>query len=103
MVQLIPLPSENSVIFCLFKSRLVLFFWYWLTQVVLEKRPLNGYSSSSSVVDRGRDPPTTTGTLGGGLDLPVVDTLSIHNVVHQGATEIWPFAGITAATCFRYH
>ena len=24
------------------KSRLVLPFWYWLTQVILEKRPLNG-------------------------------------------------------------
>jgi len=23
-------------------------FWYWLTQVVLEKRPLNRFSSSSS-------------------------------------------------------
>ena len=31
-----------------FKSRLVLPFWYWLTQVVLEKRPLNRRSSSSS-------------------------------------------------------
>ena len=30
------------------KSRLVLPFWYRLTQVVLEKRPLNGCSSSSS-------------------------------------------------------
>jgi len=30
------------------KSRLVLLFWYRLTQVVLEKRPLNGSSSSSS-------------------------------------------------------
>ena len=30
------------------KSRLVLPFWYRLTQVVLEKRPLNGSSSSSS-------------------------------------------------------
>jgi len=29
------------------KSRLVLPFWYRLTQVVLEKRPLNGSSSSS--------------------------------------------------------
>jgi len=29
------------------KSRLVLPFWYRLTQVVLEKRPLNGCSSSS--------------------------------------------------------
>jgi len=31
-----------------FKSRLVLPFWYRLTHVVLEKRPLNGCSSSSS-------------------------------------------------------
>ena len=31
-----------------FKSRLVLPFQYWLTQVVLEKRLLNGSSSSSS-------------------------------------------------------
>jgi len=30
-----------------FKSRLVLFVWYWLTQVVLEKRPCNGCGSSS--------------------------------------------------------
>ena len=30
------------------KSRLILPFWYRLTQVVLEKRPLNGCSSSSS-------------------------------------------------------
>jgi len=30
------------------KSRMVLPFWYWLTQVVLQKRPLNGSSSSSS-------------------------------------------------------
>ena len=29
------------------KSRLVLPFWYRLTQVVLEKRPLNGCSSSN--------------------------------------------------------
>jgi len=29
------------------KSRLVLPFWYWHTQVVLEKRPLNGCSSST--------------------------------------------------------
>ena len=28
-------------------SSLVLPFWYWLTQVVLEKRPLNGCSSSN--------------------------------------------------------
>jgi len=43
--------SSGSSQFCvcspaLFKSTLVLPFWYWLTQVVLEKRPLNGCSSS---------------------------------------------------------
>ena len=31
-----------------FKSRMILPFWYRLTQVVLEKRPFNGCSSSSS-------------------------------------------------------
>ena len=35
--------------FASYKSRLVVSFWYRLTQVVLEKRPLNGRSSSSSV------------------------------------------------------
>jgi len=30
-------------------SRLVLPFWYWLTQVVLEKRPLNSCSSSTDL------------------------------------------------------
>jgi len=39
-----PPPSLAS-----FKSRLVLPFWYRLTQVVLEKRPLNGCSSSTLV------------------------------------------------------
>ena len=34
------------------KSRLVLPFWYRLTQVVLEKRPLNGSSSSSWYSDQ---------------------------------------------------
>jgi len=37
-----------------FKSRLALPFWYGLTQVVLEKRPLNG-CSSSSVLDHTRE------------------------------------------------
>jgi len=37
-----PPPSLAS-----FKSRLVLSFWYRLTQVILEKRLLNGCSSSS--------------------------------------------------------
>ena len=46
--------SKNPIIYASFKSRLVLPFWYWLTQVVLEKRPLNGCSSSSSSSSRRR-------------------------------------------------
>ena len=42
-------PSSLAV----FKSRLVLLFWYWLTQVVLEKRPLNQCGSSSTEQERG--------------------------------------------------
>jgi len=34
-----------------FKSRLFLSFWYWLTQVVLEKRPLNIVSSILTEAD----------------------------------------------------
>ena len=34
-----------------FESRLVLRFWYRLTQVVLEKRPLNGCSSSCGCIE----------------------------------------------------
>jgi len=48
MVQLMPLPSQNASTLASFKSRLVLPFWYRLTQVVLKKRPLNGRSSGSS-------------------------------------------------------
>jgi len=40
--------SLNPIISCLIKSRLVLSFWCWLTDVVVENRPLNGCSSSSS-------------------------------------------------------
>jgi len=29
-----------------FKSRLVLPFWYWLTEIALERRPLNGCGSN---------------------------------------------------------
>ena len=48
MVQLMPLHPKARSSFASFKSRLVLPFWYWLTQVVLEKRPVNGCSSSVS-------------------------------------------------------
>ena len=38
-------PTDATATHCLFasvKSRLVLPFWYWLTQVVLDKGPLKG-------------------------------------------------------------
>jgi len=46
MVQLMPLHPETPSSLASFKSRLVLPFWYRLTQIVLEIRPLNGCSSS---------------------------------------------------------
>jgi len=46
-VQLMPLHPKTPLSLASFKSRLVLPFWYRLTQVVLEKRPLNRCSSSS--------------------------------------------------------
>ena len=49
MVQLIPLYHKTPSWLASFKSRSVLPFWYWLNQVVMEKRPLNGCSSSSSI------------------------------------------------------
>ena len=45
MVQLMPLHPKTPSSLASFKSRLVLPFWYLLTQVVLEKRLLNGCSS----------------------------------------------------------
>ena len=50
VVQLMPLHPKSPSSLASFKSRLVLRFWYRLTQVVVEKRSLNGCSSSSSSV-----------------------------------------------------
>ena len=47
MVQMMPLHPKTPSYLASFKSRLVLPFWYRLTQVVLEMRPLNESSSSS--------------------------------------------------------
>jgi len=41
MAQLMPLPLTDS---CFSKIQIGFTFLYWLTQVVLEKRPLNGCS-----------------------------------------------------------
>ena len=52
MVQLMPLHPQTPSSLASFHTdwyRLVLPFQYWLTQVVLEKKPLNGCSSSSSI------------------------------------------------------
>jgi len=46
MVQLMPLHPKTPSFLASFKSRLGLPFWYRLTKGVLEKRPLNGCSSS---------------------------------------------------------
>ena len=50
MVRLIPLHPKTPLSLASFKSRLVLPFWYWLTHVVLEKRPLNVCCSGSFVI-----------------------------------------------------
>ena len=49
MVHLMPLHPQTPSSLASFKSRLVLPFRYWLTQVILERRPLNGCSSSSNM------------------------------------------------------
>jgi len=51
MVQLMPLHPETPSPLASFKSRLVLPFWYQLSQVVLEKRPLDGCSVLVKVGD----------------------------------------------------
>jgi len=48
MVQLMPLHPKTSSSCASFKSRLALPFWYRLTQVVFEKRLLNGCGGSLS-------------------------------------------------------
>ena len=53
MVQLMPLHPKTPSSLALFKSRLVVLFWFRLTQLVLEKRPLNGCSSSKETVPNG--------------------------------------------------
>jgi len=44
------LPSTTPSFLASLKSRILLPFWYWLTQVVLEKRPRNGVTCSIPVL-----------------------------------------------------
>jgi len=53
MVQLMPLHPKTPSSLALFKSRLVVLFWFRLTQLVLAKRPLNRCSSSKETVPNG--------------------------------------------------
>jgi len=62
MVQLMPLPSETPSSLVSFKSRPILPFWYRLTRVVLEKRPLKVCSSSSGSHVLGGSPHPLRGT-----------------------------------------
>jgi len=50
-LHLVQLAFPEPHHFLPYLSRLVLPFWYRLTQIVLEKRPLNGCSSSSSSME----------------------------------------------------
>jgi len=50
MFQLMPLHPRTPPSLASFKSRLVTPFWYQLAQVVMEKMPLNGCSSSSRII-----------------------------------------------------
>jgi len=58
MVQLMPLHPKTLQYLASLKSKLVLPFWYRLTQVVLEKRPINGCSSSSIIISIKTEPLT---------------------------------------------
>ena len=49
MVQLMPLPSQNPTISCLISIQTAFTFLVPAYRVVLEKRPLNGCSTSSFV------------------------------------------------------
>ena len=48
MIRLMPLHPKTPSSLASFKPGLVLPFWYHLTHVVLEKRPLNSCSRSST-------------------------------------------------------
>ena len=50
IVCILPLHLKTPLFLASFISRLVLPLWYRLTQVVLEKRPLNGVAAAAVVV-----------------------------------------------------
>ena len=49
LMPLMPLHPRTPSFLALFKSRLVILFWYRLTQVVLERRLLNGCGGGGGV------------------------------------------------------
>ena len=61
MVPLMPLPARHLLL--PWNSEMVCPFWYWITQVVLEKRPLNGCcccfnTQAGFLFSGGNSPPT---------------------------------------------
>ena len=66
-----------------FQSRLILPFWYWLTQVVLEKRPLNRCSSSSIYFVIVNDRLTAFDILSSSLEEQLIVTIiQSHSMIH---------------------
>jgi len=55
MVQPMPLPSKTATSVAWFKSRLTFPLWYRFTQVILEKRPLNGCTISQLDLPHGTE------------------------------------------------
>ena len=70
------------------KSRLVLPFWYRLTQVVLEKRPLNGCSSCSSFIAEYRS-----------VQIPNYRQVQFASAPGQSVSSVW----YTQSNCLPNH
>jgi len=88
------------------RSRLVLPFWYRLTQVVLEKRPLNGCSDSSIVTARILCPslcpskPAAVGLLLWARRAGNIDRLLQQRRANAGSATLSAYIGSWTQTCF---
>jgi len=80
MVQLMPLHPKTPSSVASVKSRLVLPFWYQLTQVVLEKRPLNRCISSSTC--------------------PIFTKFFMHVTYRRGSVLLWWHSDMLSTSVF---